>query len=299
MTCRKSSSRSLAARAKLATGRPAATASARSRADAASSPAEAELDRAVGQDRRRRHVRLRRESVASGRQLVAVEQDADAQDGPEAEPPFDVGDAALGEDLAAIDDRDAGAQLLELGQDVAADDDGLAHRTELAEELAKLDPRARIETGRRLVEEQHLRVVDEGVGEAQPLLHAARQVLDVGVAPIAEIDQLEEVADHPAPAGRRQAVAAREEVEVLPDLHVVVDPERVRHEPEDAPDLVGVPGHRPAVDLGGPGVEGGAGSRASAGSSSCRRRWARPARRSRPGRWPGRCRPPRASGRSA
>ena len=252
VTCRKSSSRSLAARAKLTTGRPAATASARSRADAASSPrkpssivpsARIVADATSGS---------RRESIASGRELVAVEQDADAQHGPEAEPPLDVGDAALGEDLAAIDDRDAGAQLLELGQDVAADDDGLAHRTELAEELAKLDPRARVETGRRLVEEQHLRVVDERVGEAQPLLHAARQVLDVGVALVAEIDQLEQVADHPAPAGRRQPVAAGEEVEVLPDLHVVVDPERVRHEPEDAPDLVGVPGHRPAGDLGLP-----------------------------------------------
>ena len=92
------------------------------------------------------------------------------------------------------------------------------------------------------------------VREAQPLLHAARQVLDVGVASLAEIDQLEQVADHPAPTGRGQPIAAREEVEVLPDLHVVVDTERVRHEPEDAPDLVGVPGHGPAVDLGAPGV---------------------------------------------
>ena len=67
---------------------------------------------------------------------------------------------------------------------------------------------------------------------------------------LAEVDQLEQVADHPAPAGRRQPVAAREEVEVLPDLHVVVDPEGVRHEAEDATDLVGVPGDRPAGDLG-------------------------------------------------
>ena len=48
-------------------------------------------------------------------------------------------------------------------------------------------------------------IVDEGVGQAQPLLHAARQGLDVGVALVGQVDQLEQVADHPAPrrpAGR-------------------------------------------------------------------------------------------------
>ncbi len=120
---------------------------------------------------------------------------------------------------------------------------------QLAEQLAQLDPGARVEAGRRLVEEQDLRVVDEGVGEAQPLLHAARERLDVVVALVGEVHQLEQVADHPSPRGGRQAVAAREEVQVLPDLHVVVDPEDVRHEPEDAPDLVRVPCHGPAGDL--------------------------------------------------
>ena len=47
---------------------------------------------------------------------------------------------------------------------------------QLAEELSKLDPGPRVQAGRGLVEEQDLRVVDEGVGEAQPLLHAPRQV---------------------------------------------------------------------------------------------------------------------------
>ena len=95
-----------------------------------------------------------------------------------------------------------GAQLLELGEDVAADEDGLAERAELAEQLAQLDPGARVEAGGGLVEQQHLGVVDERVGEAQALLHAARQALDVGVALVGEVDQLEQVADHPPPRGR-------------------------------------------------------------------------------------------------
>ena len=126
----------------------------------------------------------------------------------------------------------------------------LPERAELAEQLAQLDAGPRVEARRRLVEEQDLGIVDEGVGEAQPLLHAARQGLDVLVALVAEVDELEEVADHPSPPGGRDPVAAGEEVEVLPDLHVVVDPEDVRHEAEDAPDLVGVPGDGEAGDLG-------------------------------------------------
>ena len=122
---------------------------------------------------------------------------------------------------------------------------------QLAEELAQLDPGARIEARGRLVEQQDLRVVDEGVGQAEPLLHAARQRLDV----VRRACRPRSTSSSRSPiirrrAGGRQAVAAGEEVEVLPDLHVVVDTEDVGHEAEDATDLVGVPGDRPAVDLG-------------------------------------------------
>ena len=81
----------------------------------------------------------------------------------------------------------------------------LPSRAQLAEQLAQLDPGARVEARGRLVEQQHLRVVDQGVGQAQPLLHAARQGLDVGVALVAEVDELQQVGDHPPPrrpAGR-------------------------------------------------------------------------------------------------
>ena len=201
VTWRKSSSRSLAARAKLTIGRPAAT-------DAREQPrgrgvvaAEPQLDRAVRQDRRAWPRRDRRRTAAGGLEGLALEQQPDPQDGPEAQAPLDVGDAALGQDLAAVDDRDAGAQLLELGQDVAADEDRLAHRAQLAEELAQLDPGARVEARGRLVEEQHLRIVDERVGQAQPLLHPARERLDVLRRACRR--------GRPARAGRRSSAAGR------------------------------------------------------------------------------------------
>ena len=54
----------------------------------------------------------------------------------ETEAALDVADLAVGEDLAVVDDRDGGAQLLELGKNLAADHDRLAERPELTEELA-------------------------------------------------------------------------------------------------------------------------------------------------------------------
>ena len=234
VTWRNSSSRSLAARAKLTTLMPAPIVRASSSADSSSSPRNPISiwpSSRIAADATRASAA---KNCAGGLDRFAVAEDPDPQHRPVAKALLDVGHAALGEYLAVIDDGDARAELLELGKDVAADHDRLAERPELAEELAQLDPGPRIEAGRRLVEEQDLRVVDERVGEAQPLLHAPREALDVRVALVAEIDEVEEVADHPPPPIGRDAVAAGEEVEILPDLHVVVDAEDVRHEAEDA-----------------------------------------------------------------
>jgi hypothetical protein len=211
---------------------------------------EPDLDLVVGQDLRGHHVRLAGEPGASRLVVVVVAEDPNPEHRADAEPLLDVRDLALGEHLAAVDDRDRRAQLLELREDVRGDEDRLAQAAELPEQLPQLDAGPRVEAGRRLVQQQHQRVVDQRVRQAQALLHAAREALDVRVALRPEVHQVQEVADHPPPALGGNAVAAGEEVQVLPDLHVVVDPEAVRHEPEDATHVVGVPANRRARDLG-------------------------------------------------
>src|SRR5688572_12563355 len=212
--------------------------------------AEPDLDGAVVQQYGAGDVGILAEPSARRLEILAFEQQPDAQDGAEAEPSLDVGDPTLGQHLAAVDDRDAGAELLQLGEDVAADQDRLAECPQLAQQLAQFDSRPWVEPRGRLVEQQDQRVVHERVGQAQALLHPPREGLDVVVALATEIDQLKEIADHAPPVGRPDPVAAREEIEVFPYLHVVVDAERVRHEPEDAANLVRVPGHRHPGDLG-------------------------------------------------
>ena len=182
VTWRNSSSRSLAARENVAIRRPRRDRRREEPRRALVVAVEPDLDRRVLEQVRRHDVGLGRRTRRARPRSPPRRRGCRAEHGTDPEPALDVGDAALSEDLAAVDDRDRGAQLLELGEDVAADEDRLAQRAQLAEELAQLDPRPRVEAGRRLVEEQHLRVVDEGVGQAQPLLHAAREALDVRLA---------------------------------------------------------------------------------------------------------------------
>ena len=60
---------------------------------------------------------------------------------------------------------------------------------EFLEQFAHLDAGARVEAAGRLVEQQHLRVVQQHAGQAEPLRHAARQARDQGVALVAEVDR--------------------------------------------------------------------------------------------------------------
>ena len=110
-----------------------------------------------------------------GKDGVGVTEDVDAKDRPRPQSLLHVRDAAGRKEPAVVDDGERRTELLELGQDVAANHDRLAQRPELSKELPKLDPGPRVEPLCRFVEEQNGRVVDERVGEAQALLHAARQ----------------------------------------------------------------------------------------------------------------------------
>ena len=117
-----------------------------------------------------------RESVPShATAAAAIGHEVDAQHGARAQRALDLVDAPGAQQPAPIDDADRGAQLAQLREDVAADQDRLAHVAQRAQDLAHLHPRPRVEAGGGLVEDQQLRVVDQRVGQAQSLAHAARQ----------------------------------------------------------------------------------------------------------------------------
>ncbi len=89
------------------------------------------------------------------------------------------GRAIDGEHAPLVQQRDARAPL-RLVEVRRRHHDGEPVAEELRQQLPELAPRDRIDAGRRLVEQQHLRLVDERAGERQLLLHAARQAIGAG-----------------------------------------------------------------------------------------------------------------------
>ena len=106
----------------------------------------------------------------------------------------------------------------------------------------------RVETGRRLVEEQDLRVAEERSRERDPLAKALGQGAARIVRPVGEVDGLEGTRDARARIGH--LVQVGEALEVLEDAQAQVQPRRLGHDRDPAPDLDAVlgrqrdPGHR-------------------------------------------------------
>ena len=71
--------------------------------------------------------------------------------------------------------------------------------------------------------------MDQGLGQAEPLLHAPRKAVDERLPLAGQIQQIEHVADDLLPPAAGNLVGHGEKVQELPDLHAVVDAEVVGH----------------------------------------------------------------------
>ena len=79
-----------------------------------------------------------------------------------------------GDEAAGGEEPDPVAQRLDLAQDVRREQDGqVALVDEAPEQREQLLDARRVDRDRRLVEDQDRRLLDQGVGDAQPLAHAA------------------------------------------------------------------------------------------------------------------------------
>src|SRR5690606_7417984 len=73
---------------------------------------------------------------------------------------------ALGADPAAVENDHAVHAVLDIGEQVAGEQDGLAAPAQLDDQVLDLARADRIEAGRGLVEDEEVGVVDEGLGQA-------------------------------------------------------------------------------------------------------------------------------------
>ena len=185
--------------------------------------------------------------------------------------PIDAGE------LAAADDRDAVARLLDLGQDVRAQEDGAALFLGLADDRVELLLDERVEAGRRLVEEQQVGPVLEGDDQADLLLVALRVLAELARRiDLEPLDQLLLVGAVDA------AAQVGEVVERLAAGELVVQRELAGQVAQALVDRDRVGGRVDAEDRARGRWSAGCGRAASGSSSSCPRRWGPGSRTTRP-----------------
>ena len=110
------------------------------------------------------------------------------------------GQLVLQHEPAAVEHADPRAQLLDLGQQVAGQEDRRPGAVQLEQQLADLGDALRVQAVGRLVEHQQLGTAQQRAGQPEPLPHAERVGLDRPPADPGEADLLEHLVD-PLPRG--------------------------------------------------------------------------------------------------
>src|SRR5262245_7697190 len=90
--------------------------------------------------------------------------------------------------------------------------------------------------------------MNQRLGHAEPLLHAAREAIDVIVALMTQVEQLQYVVNNLLTFAFANLVRNGEEIQKLPDLHSVIDAEIVGHVADALPHGHWVLRHAVAID---------------------------------------------------
>src|SRR5581483_8578197 len=102
-------------------------------------------------------------------------------------------DLAFFAQAALMQDRYAVAYRLDLDQFVRRKKDGLARLLQSLNDLAHFHPSQRIQPARRLVQDQQIRIVDQGLRQSDALLHALGIGLDQPFARRFQVHQFQDV----------------------------------------------------------------------------------------------------------
>ena len=162
-------------------------------------------------------------------------------------------------------------------------------RAHLSDELLHLELRARVEPGRRLVEQEQHGRGQQRARERNLLLHPAGEVLHRLAAPVGrEADPPEDLRDPLARLGRGHPVEARGVVEVLRGRHLLEEARLDGHPVDEPPDGLVLADDVVAEHTSRRRRPAGAGSRAAGRASTSPSRSGRGSRRTRRARAPAR-----------
>ncbi len=129
-------------------------------------------------------------------------------------------------DAAFVDDQDAVAGGLDLGEDVGREDHGVL-LAQLADQRPSLTPLPRVEALGGLVEDHHVGFVDHRLGDADPLPEALGELADDAIGDVGEVGLLDRQADLVGPALAIDAPQPGDELEVIVDRELAVELHRL------------------------------------------------------------------------
>ena len=113
-------------------------------------------------------------------------------------------DPAAGQHPAVVDDRDPIAHALDLGQEVAVEEDRRAGLAGTSDDRADIGAADRVERGGRFVEDHEVWVPEQRHRQAESLLHALRVAADGVLGAVGQAHVVERTVDR---GGRRQRTA--------------------------------------------------------------------------------------------
>ena len=146
----------------------------------------------------------------------------------------------LGDDLAVVDDRDPVGELVGLLEVLRAQQDRRALGDERADDAPDLVARARVQPGRRLVEEHELGRHDDARRDVEPAPHPAGEVLDELAGRLRQPERVEQLAGAVLRRLAAQPEQAADEDEVLAAGEVLVDGRELAGEAHEPAHGVGV-----------------------------------------------------------
>ena len=105
-----------------------------------------------------------------------------------------------------------------------------------------LDDAERVDADRRLVEDEHARVLDQGIGDPEPLAHPARVLAGLPIGGVGQSDPVEDLGQAVLGEATAQAVERRGVAQVLTAAEVAIEAGVVGQVADPALDLQGVAG---------------------------------------------------------
>ena len=190
----------------------------------------------------------REEDVLEGRLLL------DVLDLRRREQLLELGEGAVGDDSSLVEDRDPVGELFGLVEVLRGEQHRGAVAGELPDRLPDLDPRLWIESGRRLVEEEHGRVADQAHRDVEATAHPARVGRHPAAGRVGQVEPGQQVVRDRA--GVVEVPQLGDQDEVLPSGEDLVDggelageADRLAHLRGLGGDVVPVDGRSSAVGL--------------------------------------------------